>query len=199
MDMDVIGWSLGPGQTEERFDFLTPHAVDVKVGEFIHYDHEGDNILCRVTQRERVESSSELIEPMSMYIPDEDLDIFRSSHGHRATARVLGKYDRRFGSFQNLRSPPAMGQDVYLTPDSFLTDVISPSKQKGALRVGSLLNRPGDAVEIDVDMDEIATKHLSVLASTGAGKSYTVGVLLEEMSKQQRKVMDEVATQTFSK
>ncbi|XGI83161.1 ATP-binding protein [Halorutilales archaeon Cl-col2-1] len=183
MDTDVIGWSLGPGRTEESFDFLTPHAVDVKVGEFVHYDHEGDNILCRVTQRDRVESSDEIIDAMSRYIPDDDLDLFRSSHGHRATARVLGKYDRQFGSFQNLRSPPAMGQDVFLTSDSFLSDVISPEKEKGTLRVGSLLNRPGDAVEIDVDMDEIATKHLSVLASTGAGKSYTVGVLLEEMAK----------------
>ncbi|MDY6775121.1 MAG: ATP-binding protein [Halobacteria archaeon] len=183
MNTDVIGWSLGPGRTEESFDFLTPRAVGVKVGEFVHYDHEDDKILCRVTQRDRVESSDETIDAMSSYIPDDDLDVFRSSHGHRVTARILGKYDESFGSFQNLRSPPSIGQDIHMTSDSFLSSVISPEKEMGTLRVGSLLNRPGDAVEIDVDMDEIATKHLSVLASTGAGKSYTVGVLLEEMSK----------------
>src|SRR5207244_160780 len=34
-----------------------------------------------------------------------------------------------------------------------------------------------------LSMDTVAQKHLSVLAKTGAGKSYTVGVILEELLK----------------
>jgi hypothetical protein len=47
--------------------------------------------------------------------------------------------------------------------------------------VGSLLSRPAGTVPIALDLRAITSTHLAILASTGAGKSYLAGVLIEEL------------------
>jgi DNA helicase HerA-like ATPase len=183
----LIGWALGPGNTEEAFDFVTQEVGKLKTGEFVYYEppnKKDTKILCRVRERERIVSEeTDIPSTLEPHVDGEMMATIRSNEAYRVTAKVLGFYDEEMGSFRNLRNPPDMGQEVYYAHDELLSEILMPSKDTGILHVGRVLNRDETEVDVVVDMDEIATKHLSVLAATGAGKSYTVGVLLEEMVK----------------
>ncbi|MFB6284481.1 MAG: ATP-binding protein [Halobacteria archaeon] len=182
---EVTGWALGPGTTEEAFDFVTADIDRLKVGEFVYYTPESrdSKILARIRERERIVSDKEIIEAVKGEIPKKERKKFQGDRGYRVTAKVLGVYDESYEGFRNLREPPRLGQEVYYATNDHLSEIVMPPKRRGILHLGSVLNREGSGVDVFVDMDEIATKHLGVLASTGAGKSYTVGVVLEEMVK----------------
>jgi len=64
--------------------------------------------------------------------------------------------------------------------DSVETDV---TELPGVAHVGWLLNRPTEATNIHIPIEEFASTHLVILASTGSGKSYTASVLIEEMMR----------------
>jgi DNA helicase HerA-like ATPase len=56
-----------------------------------------------------------------------------------------------------------------------------PATMDGLAHIGWLLNRPTEATNLHLPIDEFAATHLAILASTGSGKSYTASVLIEEM------------------
>jgi len=184
---ELTGWALGPGRTEESFDFVTPEVEKLKVGEFVYYepeDRDDTKILCRIQERERIVSEeSDVDDTLEPHVNDDAMETLQSNRAYRMTTKVLGVYDEDMGGFRNLRSAPLIGQEVYYAHDELLAEILTPSEKQGVLHMGHVLNREDSEVNVFVDMDEIATKHLSVLASTGAGKSYTVGVLLEETVK----------------
>lgn len=69
------------------------------------------------------------------------------------------------------------GTDVYLAPDDVLSQVYSYPDEEG-LFIGHLIARPEVKVQLTI---RGFRRHLAILAQTGAGKSYTAGVLLEEL------------------
>ena len=71
------------------------------------------------------------------------------------------------------------GTDVYLAPDEILSEVYSYPNEEG-LFIGHLITRPRVKVQLTI---RGFRRHLAILAQTGAGKSYTAGVLLEELYK----------------
>lgn len=72
---------------------------------------------------------------------------------------------------------PSPGDDVYPLTTSELAKIFS----SGDIRIGSLTTNP--AVEVKLDINELATKHAAILAMTGAGKSNALGVLLTQILK----------------
>lgn len=69
------------------------------------------------------------------------------------------------------------GNPVYLAPDELVAKFFSYDPDEG-LRVGCLVTRR--SVDVYVSVNGFR-RHVAVIAQTGAGKSYTVGVLLEEL------------------
>src|SRR5205085_11180267 len=61
--------------------------------------------------------------------------------------------------------------------------MLSPKKkaETGGAHIGSLLTRQRDEVPIVLSVKDIVSTHIAILASTGAGKSYAAGVLIEEL------------------
>jgi DNA helicase HerA-like ATPase len=51
----------------------------------------------------------------------------------------------------------------------------------GGAHLGSLLLREEGAVPVVLDVKEMVSTHLAILAGTGSGKSYTAAVLVEEL------------------
>jgi hypothetical protein len=96
---------------------------------------------------------------------------------------VLGYYDQTLGDFVNPRLPPRAGTPIYVADDKMLAQVLSKrtAGQTGAAHIGSLLSRPVGEVPIAVDLRAVTSTHLAIIASTGAGKSYLAGVLIEEL------------------
>jgi DNA helicase HerA-like ATPase len=69
------------------------------------------------------------------------------------------------------------GNPVYLAPDEFVEEFFSYPPEEG-IRIGDLVSRASVGVHLSVNGFR---RHVAVIAQTGAGKSYTVGVILEEL------------------
>ncbi|RLE88566.1 MAG: ATP-binding protein [Thermoprotei archaeon] len=69
------------------------------------------------------------------------------------------------------------GNPVYLAPDELVEKFFSYPEEEG-LHIGYLISRP--RVKVNVSVNGFR-RHVAIIAQTGAGKSYTLGVLLEEL------------------
>uniref|UniRef100_A0A7J3X883 ATP-binding protein n=1 Tax=Thermofilum pendens TaxID=2269 RepID=A0A7J3X883_THEPE len=97
------------------------------------------------------------------------------------TARTLGflaEEDGREVVVMPRRTFPP-GTPVYLAPDELVRDFFSYSPDEG-LYIGALVSRRSVPVYLSVNGFR---RHVAVIAQTGAGKSYTVGVILEELMR----------------
>jgi len=94
-----------------------------------------------------------------------------------ARARVLGFVHE--GEILQPRRAIYPGKKVYRASREILERFYSYPEEEG-LFVGHLITRPDVPVSISV---RGFRRHLAILAQTGAGKSYTAGVLLEELLK----------------
>ncbi|MGD8627106.1 MAG: ATP-binding protein, partial [Anaerolineae bacterium] len=96
---------------------------------------------------------------------------------------VLGYYDEDLGDFINPRLPPRAGTPIFVADSAMLARVLSKRTigQTGAAHIGSLLSRPAGEVPVAIDLRAVTSTHLAVIASTGSGKSYLAGVLVEEL------------------
>ena len=61
--------------------------------------------------------------------------------------------------------------------------MLSPKQlaEAGSAHIGSLLTREQGEVPVVLSVKNVVSTHLAILASTGSGKSYTAGVLVEEL------------------
>ena len=187
-----IGTTKGPGETHHEYLFITPDRDEMaKVGEFVYYearvDDEMRHVLGRITGRRPVRLFPDgfLADPS---VPPTDVAAMIGYEGQdhelfEISVSVLGYYHETLGDFVNPRIPPRIGHPIYVADEAFLGRVLSKRQieQTGAAHIGSLLSRPIGQVGIAVDLREITSTHLAIIASTGSGKSYLAGVLTEEL------------------
>lgn len=93
-----------------------------------------------------------------------------------AHVRVIG-YKDGAGRVQVPRTPFPAGGTVRLADEGIVTSILGLEGGKKGAFIGKV---KGLDVPVHLNLNTLAQKHLSVLAKTGAGKSYTVGVILEE-------------------
>jgi|GEM_PF-7114723 len=189
-----IGTAKGPGEKPQEYTFLTPDRDNaVKVGEFVFYSTRVDGaerqVIGRVVQRRPARlypdefSSNPLVPPASVAsalgYTSADAELFE------VTVSLLGYFDEPLRSFVNPRIPPRQGWPIYLVPDEALTRVLNPRTlgSAGSAHVGYLLSRPGRRVPVVLSAKELVATHMAIIASTGAGKSYLAGVVIEELMK----------------
>jgi DNA helicase HerA-like ATPase len=191
-EKQCIGTVKGPGETPHEFTLIAPDPERrVKHGEFVYYlahvDGEERQILGRITGRESVKlfPDSFMADPTVppsqvaalLGYDSEENELFE------ITVSVLGYHSPAMGDFINPRVPPAGGSPIYIADDELLTQVLSKRKlgDRGAAHLGSLLSRAPGAVPVALDVRGFTSTHLAIIASTGSGKSYLAGVLLEEL------------------
>jgi len=75
------------------------------------------------------------------------------------------------------RSPFEQGVEVLNAEDKFIKVILSLEQDNPAY-IGKLENRD---IKIFLDLNKLLTRHIAIIAKTGAGKSYTAGVLIEEI------------------
>jgi hypothetical protein len=197
----VIGTVAGPGEGPNEFIVVTPDEQAVKTGEFITYsvpvEGESRDVIARITNREQARGYPDtfMADPTvapetvaaTLGVPSDDIDLYRLE------AMVIGFYDQDMATFSNPRQLPSPGTRLRTAADAFLESVlpnlgidtaprdVTVTELEGLAHVGWLLNRETEAVDLHIPIDEFASTHLAILASTGSGKSYTAGVLMEEM------------------
>ena len=96
----------------------------------------------------------------------------------RAEASVLGFL--LDGTVRQARNAVLPGTPVYAAPDDLLRRFFSRDVDAGgtSISLGTLFNRRG--VEVKLDPNGLS-RHLAIIAQTGAGKSYLAGKILEDL------------------
>lgn len=95
-------------------------------------------------------------------------------------ARILSWVDSLIerGVVETPKYPPKPGTPVYKAESKILEEIFSRNGD-GWVRIGVLVNHP--EVKVSIDVNAIISRHLAILAVTGAGKSNTVGVLVDRI------------------
>jgi uncharacterized protein len=94
-------------------------------------------------------------------------------------AKILGYYDPQEKTIIMPRVPLSPGEPMWQPSDEYMR-MIFALPEETAIHAGHLINRRD--VPVDLDLRGLS-KHLAILAQTGAGKSYCVGVILEELAR----------------
>ena len=153
--MLILGKIHGKTTTFE-FEFIVDKLVEgkAKKHEFLQvYHNDYGYVLCQITK---------LIKDIEKTI---------------AKCNIIGYKDESTNIIKAIRTPFVPGTEVLLAEDDFINNILRFDDAKGAF-IGKLEYRD---IPIYLNINKLVTKHIAILAKTGAGKSYSVGVLIEEM------------------
>ncbi|MDX1610853.1 MAG: ATP-binding protein [Candidatus Thermoplasmatota archaeon] len=143
--------------TTSRFRFLV-EAEGVQATMYVAFAHEGQRFLAQVLRVDREAINGE---------------------GDRlvAEAQVIGRRNTQ-GRLTTPRTPPRPDAPVHRADPGLVRQALNLDDR------GAYLGRlRGLDLEVRLDVNELVQKHCSILAKTGAGKSYALGVLMEELLK----------------
>lgn len=172
-DMECVGIIYGNVGTT-TFNFRVSGAIEKM--EYVQVEHDTDGwVLGLVSEMERRTDLS--IEKAKMVSDGEEIPI-----EEKVSARVdvVGYRDDR-NLLQVPRSPFKAGDLVFKASDTLIKNVIGlkENTDTGAY-LGLLL---GHNIRVEVDINAMVQKHVSILAKTGGGKSFLCGALVEELMK----------------
>jgi DNA helicase HerA-like ATPase len=137
--------------TTNDFKFLV--EKETTKFEYIQVQHkEYGKVLCQIIEIER----------------DEEKEI--------AYCTVIGYKEEE--KIKKPRIPFDIGAEVEQAEDDFIKEIIRLESSENGAHIGKL---DGKNIDVHLDLNKILTMHLSILAKSGSGKSYSVGVILEEM------------------
>ncbi|MBW4471010.1 MAG: DUF87 domain-containing protein [Stenomitos rutilans HA7619-LM2] len=194
----VIGTVKGPGETGNQYVFITADNRSVKIGEFVFYEVADDQaslaalqILGKISARCLIDHLPDRIFADTEISPEAIAAIvgftYNNPEIYEITVDVVGYFDLNLG-FMNPRRTPNPGAKVYLADDAMLRRVLNKKQpgEIGSAHIGSLLLRETN-VPVALDVKELVSTHMAILAGTGSGKSYTAGVLIEELLSPQNR------------
>ena len=149
---ETIGHIIGK-TTTTRFEFLLEENIQkLDYVQVPHHDY-GD-VLCQIIEIEHTKD--------------------------KKTAKCIIIGYIKNNKISSLKFPFTPGEAVYKAKDELIKMIIkleTPVKSKSAY-IGHL---EGKDIEVFLDLNRMLSRHVSVLAKSGSGKSYCVGVLIEEI------------------
>jgi DNA helicase HerA-like ATPase len=189
----LTGTVKGPGELPHEYLFITTDSARARIGEFVYYVvRDGDNerhIIGNITSRKLVRNLPDVF----LSDPEISPSVVSSLIGlssdcgelYEISVETVGYFSSALGDFVNPRIPPNPGDAVFLASSETLASVLSPRRveDQGSAHLGSLLTRSAGEVPVVLSIKDVVSTHLAILASTGAGKSYTAGVLVEELMR----------------
>src|SRR5215210_7386077 len=189
----LTGTVKGPGELPHEYLFITADNARTRIGEFVYYvardGADERHIIGNITSRRLVRNLPDvfLSDPEISPSVVSSLIGLNSDCGelYEITVETVGYFSRTLNDFINPRIPPNPGDPVFLASSETLANVLSPRRveDQGSAHVGSLLTRSAGEVPVVLSIKDVVSTHLAILASTGAGKSYTAGVLVEELMR----------------
>ncbi|MGZ3601332.1 MAG: ATP-binding protein [Ktedonobacterales bacterium] len=206
-----VGITKGPGETIHEYTFISRDEQRLlKNGEYVYYELDaadgveappgangakqsshghGRQVLGRIQRRVPVQLYPDTFLGEPEVAPSQVAALVgfdsRASDLFELHVAIMGYYDAGLGTFVNPWIPPSSGTPIFLADDALLAGVLS-RKQSGAIgsaTIGSLLTRREGAVPVVLDIKELVSTHLAIIASTGAGKSYLASVVIEELMR----------------
>jgi DNA helicase HerA-like ATPase len=178
-DMDCVGIIYGNVGTTF---FNCRVTGNIEKMEYVQIEHEIDGwVLGLVSEMERKTDLS--LEKAKMISDGEEVPIEEKV---TADVEIVGFRDDR-DLLQVPRTPFKAGDMVYKASDTLIRNVIGlkENTDTGAY-IGLLL---GHDIRVEVDINAMVQKHVSILAKTGGGKSFLCGGLVEEFMKHEVTVL----------
>ncbi|CAD7767185.1 MAG: hypothetical protein DNFNHJIP_00592 [Candidatus Argoarchaeum ethanivorans] len=155
------------------FEFAVPEHVVVKRGEYIKVWHDIDGWtlaqvdgVMRMSDTFQLKQAIDAAEGARTGSVNEKTTAKASVIGFRGTDRLL----------RTPKTPFSPGDKVFRADEEIITYTLGLIA--GDVYLGLL---DGQKVRVYLNGDDLVQKHVSVLAKTGSGKSYTAAVILEEL------------------
>jgi len=174
----VISTEEGPSSMEFNFVINENKGMLVRKGEFIQLVFDEGILVCRIeeiTKDNRYYSRPDSVaeyekqgNPLSEQFPVDRWEYVV------ARAITLGVYKN--GSHKRSTFPVSPGQKVFKADNKILADFLG--FDKNGLYIGNLEFHD---IEARLNISKLFQKHLAILAMSGAGKSYTTSVLVEDL------------------
>ncbi|MDH7593504.1 MAG: ATP-binding protein [Methanomicrobiales archaeon] len=164
---EVLGRCIGEATTE-RVQFVSKKMP--RIGEFVILECDFGAVLGMIETLARgsVAIPEDIFDPASV-------EKIRAMEGDeyyiQGSVRILGEVE----SMKIPRTPPPPGTRVMCAPPVVLMRIFGDPGN--GIRLGTLVTQP--EVPVYVHTNRMVTRHLAVLAMTGAGKSNTVAVIAD--------------------
>ncbi|MDP6459274.1 MAG: ATP-binding protein [Candidatus Hydrothermarchaeota archaeon] len=171
----IVGMIFGEVGYRE-FNFILSKNSNLQKGGYVKVNHENYGwIIAQVGSIRRYNEQYSLNAITGATQPKGD-------PGDRvvAKAKVIGYIDDK-GFLRNPKMPFRPGEKVYEADSGIIRRSLNLGVRSG-IYLG-LLDGHKESVPIYLNINKLVQKHVCVLAKTGAGKSYTVGVLIEELTE----------------
>lgn len=145
-----------------------------KVGEYVTLEYDGKVILGMIESMVRgsVSLNNEIYDPDTIA---KIREIEGDDYYIKGKVTILGDVN---DNLKIPRTPAPPGTPIYLASNDILNDIFNISN---SLKLGNLINQ--ENVEIGIDINKMVSRHLAILAMTGAGKSNTVSVIIDGLLK----------------
>ena len=188
----TIGTVKGPGELPHEYRIITTDNNHSRIGEFVYYvagDGETQRrIIGTIKDRRLVKQAPDALlsdpsVPPAALLSLVGLDPGETDELYEIDVETIGFFSETLGDFVNPRIPPNPGDPCYFASSETLAGVLSPfsNTDVGSAHIGSLLTREAGEVPVVLSVKDVVSTHLAILASTGSGKSYSAGVLVEEL------------------
>lgn len=175
MVIDSIGVIFGDTGSHD-FKFVVSSSSAARRADYIKIWHETDGwVLAQILDITRT-SDDFSINNAAMSAAGADIGI--NDEKLIAVALVIGSKDAA-GLLRTPRSPFSPGDKIYRADTKLIEGTLGLSD--GNVYIGKL---EGQGLPVRLDANKLVQKHCSILAKTGSGKSYTAGVILEELLDQ---------------
>ncbi|GAB4323319.1 MAG: ATP-binding protein [Geminocystis sp.] len=199
---NYVGTLVGESTSREFRLAVTPEAI--KEQDIIAVDAELNTKEENQSEKIRIWAKVQRIERINPLFPEESghefaftrtnpFDTVMSLSREMVTAicQILGyesKDNPTSGKLKKLRYPPKPASNAYRPDSKDIARIVvgeleenSKNDQKNrGLDIATLSNRP--EIDVKVDGHAIVTRHLAILAMTGAGKSWTARRIIEQLA-----------------
>lgn len=141
-----------------------------QVGEYVTLEYDGKIILGMIESMVRgsVSLNNDIYDPETIA---KIREIEGDDYYIKGNITILGDVN---DNLKLPRTPAPPGTPIYLAPSEILDKIFHI---ENSLKLGHLINN--DDVEVGVDINKMVSRHLAILAMTGAGKSNTVSVIID--------------------
>lgn len=169
---DEIGRCIGEGTTS-YVTFVTKKMP--AIGDYVIIEFDEKEVLGLITKLSRGNPAitSDIFDPETVskikYYEGSDFYI----HG---LVRILGDIHK----LEIPRTPPPPGTIIRKATDEILTGIFQADNEE-CINVGKLISNP--KVSVGINVNRMISRHLAILAITGAGKSNAVTIIIDELLK----------------
>lgn len=188
MKQQVLGTLVGNTGDPTKVMMVMASSFSARRGEFVRISHQerDDEHTCDVLGRIASISRVNALYDAGMGSSLTELELMPGARvtGESIVGKIelIGFNDSTTGQIRIPRRPLDPGAKVQTVDYHFLSAFYEFDEQTG-LHIGNLVgyDRGENVVPVFLDVNKLVTEHLAVLAMTGAGKSYTVGRIIERL------------------